>query len=71
MHHFGEQKLSSSFLENINPVLDKFANVKNKRANLLKNNTRLELVNFSKLCVFIISSIITCDIYFAVNFSLV
>jgi hAT family C-terminal dimerisation region len=30
-----ERELSSSFLENINPVLDKFANMKNRRANLL------------------------------------
>ena len=31
-----ERELSSSVLENINPVLDKFASMKNRRANLLK-----------------------------------
>ena len=31
-----ERELSSSLLEDINPVLDKFAHMKNRRANLLK-----------------------------------
>jgi hypothetical protein len=31
-----ERELSSSLLQDINPVLDKFAHMKNRRANLLK-----------------------------------
>jgi hypothetical protein len=60
---------SSSFLENINPVLDKFANMKNRRANLLNKLHTIGLVNFSK--VMCVHNLFDYDIYFAVNFSLV